>query len=91
MVRRDQNPARYADRRSCVLRGSEIRLLPKEEERREVAPRQLRYQRYADHRVQTYNNTTFELFRPVPASKMQPDWWKKSKVHTVDRGKFQYH
>ena len=34
----------------------------------------------------TYNNTAFELFRPVPASKMQPDWWKKSKVHTVDKG-----
>tara|TARA_B100000085_G_scaffold152675_1_gene138747 strand:- start:454 stop:1218 length:765 start_codon:yes stop_codon:yes gene_type:complete len=44
--------ARYVDRRSCVLRGSEIRLLPKEEERREVSPRKLRYQRYADHRVQ---------------------------------------
>ena len=43
--------ARYVDRRSCVLRGSEIRLLPKEEERREVAPRQLRYQRYANDRI----------------------------------------
>lgn len=43
--------ARYVDRRSCVLRGSEIRLLPKEEERREVAPRKLRYQRYANNRI----------------------------------------
>ena len=34
----------------------------------------------------TYNNTAFELMRPIPASKMQPDWWKKSKVHTVDKG-----
>ena len=39
----------------------------------------------------TYNNTAFELFRPVPASKMQPDWWKKSKVHTVDKGKLESH
>jgi hypothetical protein len=43
--------ARYVDRRSCVLRGSEIRLIPKEEERREVAPRQLRAQRYANDRI----------------------------------------
>ena len=34
----------------------------------------------------TYNENAFEVFRPVPASKMQPDWWKKSKVHTVDKG-----
>ena len=44
--------ARYVDRRSCVLRGSEIRLIPKEEQRREVTARQLRYQRYANHRIQ---------------------------------------
>ena len=34
----------------------------------------------------TYNENAFEVFRPVPASKMQPDWWKKSKVHMVDNG-----
>jgi hypothetical protein len=34
----------------------------------------------------TYNDTAFELMRPVPASKMQPDWWKKSKVHMIDKG-----
>ncbi len=32
----------------------------------------------------TYTHTAYEnMFRPIPASKMLPDWWKKSKVHAL--------
>ena len=35
----------------------------------------------------TYNNESYEnMFRPIPAGKMLPDWWKRSKVHGVQNG-----
>tara|TARA_B100001564_G_C20667999_1_gene684737 strand:- start:1955 stop:2815 length:861 start_codon:yes stop_codon:yes gene_type:complete len=34
----------------------------------------------------TYNKHAFEFFRPIPASKVQPDWWKKSKIHMLEKG-----
>jgi len=35
----------------------------------------------------TYNNEAYEnVFRPIPAGKMLPDWWKRSKVHGVQNG-----
>lgn len=34
----------------------------------------------------TYNQHAFELFRPTPSNKVQPDWWKKAKVHMIDKG-----
>ena len=41
--------ARYIDRRSLVLRGDEIRLVPKNERRRELTPRDLRFRYYTEH------------------------------------------
>jgi len=34
----------------------------------------------------SFDIEAFETFKPVPANRMQPDWWKKSKVHMVDNG-----
>ena len=34
----------------------------------------------------TYAHNAYENFRPIPASKMMPDWWKRSKIHIVEGG-----
>ena len=35
----------------------------------------------------TYNKDSFEMFRPVAAKSMQPEWWKKSKIRVDHRGR----
>ena len=34
----------------------------------------------------SFETESFETLRPVPSNKMQPDWWKKSKVHAIQNG-----
>ena len=35
----------------------------------------------------TYDEKSFELFRPVAAKEFQPDWWKKMKIRVDHRGR----
>ena len=35
----------------------------------------------------TYNKPSFEMFRPVAAKSMQPEWWKKQKIRVDHRGR----
>ncbi len=35
----------------------------------------------------TYNKDSFEMFRPVAAKSMQPEWWKQSKIRVDHRGR----
>ncbi len=35
----------------------------------------------------TFNKESFEVFRPVAAKDLQPDWWKKQKIRVDQRGR----
>ena len=35
----------------------------------------------------TFNKESFEVFRPVAAKDLQPDWWKKLKIRVDQRGR----
>jgi len=34
----------------------------------------------------TYSPNAYENWRPTPASKMLPEWWKNSKIHSIQNG-----
>lgn len=38
----------------------------------------------------SYNEDTIKNFKPVLASEVQPDWWKKSKVQEIVRGRIRH-
>ena len=38
----------------------------------------------------SYNENTIKNFKPVLASEVQPDWWKKSKVQEIVRGRVRH-